>query len=65
MNEKEKTAAKKYEDKLNRMIKESGVKRIWLSAQLDMGRKAFWIKARTNGFTDEQKNKIEKLLTHK
>lgn len=62
MTQTELNAAKKYEDKLNRMIRLSGVKRIWISAQLDMGRKTFWLKARTNGFTEEQKKKIEQLL---
>ncbi len=52
-----------YKTRLNKMITKSGRKRIWLSEQLKMDRVTFWRKTNGDTFTNQEKFKIEELLT--
>ena len=52
-----------YKTRLNKMIARSGRKRVWISEQLEMNRVTFWRKANGDTFTDQEKEKIETLLS--
>jgi len=52
-----------YKVELNKMIKDSGRKRVWLSDQMNMSRMEFWRAVQADSFSPAQKRQIEKLLT--
>lgn len=52
----------KYKGQLRKQIKKTGRTLIWISSQLDMPRQTFWRKANSDTFTNEEKQKISKLL---
>lgn len=52
-----------YKHELNKKIKKSGRKRIWVSDQLNMSRTTFWRKVNDNTLTDKEKSMIELLLS--
>ena len=52
-----------YKHKLDKKIKASGRKRIWVSDQLNMSRTTFWRKVNDDTLTSKEKSDINSLLT--
>lgn len=52
----------KFSERVNKIIKEKGLKKSWLSDALSMRYVDYWRKMKDNSFTKEEKADIEVLL---